>query len=133
MKAIGLFKELEPHGHPGLPSIHDALGRLDPEVKDQVVSYLQSGQGVDDTLCSSRDPLDPTKSFPGGPSLVSDGEFVWREDLQYFVERYAVALDDEFVARARGQSTSTTPLDYDAASHAYWYASRGVRPGDEEP
>jgi len=46
---------------------------------------------------SAVDPLDSEISIDGGPSLVSDGSWIWRLDLVYFVEKYGVELPSEFL------------------------------------
>ncbi|MEE1930954.1 hypothetical protein V1J52_22710 [Streptomyces sp. TRM 70351] len=37
----------------------------------------------------------------GGDSIVTDGEWVWRRDLGFYVRRYHVRLPEEFLNRVR--------------------------------
>ncbi|MCF2435152.1 hypothetical protein LV779_13180 [Streptomyces thinghirensis] len=49
------------------------------------------------------DVLDPDgPTLVGNGSLFTDGIWLWREDLSYYVARYHLALPREFVAHVRG-------------------------------
>ena len=97
MKVVGLFRELSRNANHSVASIHSESGRLEVSLVNAVLTYLRSGIPVLDFMEATIDPLDSTRSIPGGPSLVSDGEWVWRHDLPYFVERYRVGLPDKFI------------------------------------
>lgn len=43
---------------------------------------------------------------------MSDGYWVWRADLAYYVERYRVALDPVFIADVR----AGRPIDFQGSS-----------------
>lgn len=100
MRAIGLMRELQVDALSDLPSIHDLMGRLDPLLVEPVVEYLKNGEEVVDVMEYCPDPLDHTVGISGGSSLVTDGVYVWRYDLYYYVLRYRISLDDEFVQHA---------------------------------
>ena len=86
MKVVGLFRELDREMSPSLGSIHDLRGKLSPDAASLVKEYLQQGTPIFDVMGVSADPLDEKFVFSGGPSLLSDGFWVWRSDLYYFVE-----------------------------------------------
>ena len=110
-KALGLIDELEPEATANLPSLRSLQGRLPSEQVLPIVSYLKSGAIVCDAMEMCVDPFDRTKRIPGGSGLQSDGEWVWRQDLYYYVERYAVWLDPKFVSHALDDPPSSFSLD----------------------
>lgn len=98
MKALGFIAELE--GRAGLPLLAQTSNRLDPSVKPMVLEYLGHGTRVFDVMGTSPDPLNPAQVIDGGPSLVTDGEFVWRLDLANYVSAHNIELPADFIERA---------------------------------
>jgi hypothetical protein len=97
MNIVGLFRELYPPGLEALPSLRESSNGLsDKEVTDSL-AYLARGLAVFDVMQDVIDPLDPTSTIPGGSSLESDGRWIWRSDLKYFVRRYRVTLPPDFL------------------------------------
>lgn len=133
MKAIGIFRELGRGVDPSVQSIHSVVGLLDKGVAERVVQYLQSGVPVYDVMEATLDPLDNNVSVSGGPSLISDGTWVWREDLAYYVERYRLGLPREFLnyALERGKVDADDPgsiaARWEDAVAAYELAEKGDR------
>ena len=103
MKAIGVFKELSREISESALSIYDAKGQLTPSAAKKISGYLNSGIPIFDVMEGVVDPFDSSKIISGGSSLLSDGYWVWRLDLAYFVENYMVGLPDQFVANALKQ------------------------------
>ncbi|MXO58492.1 hypothetical protein GRI89_02880 [Altererythrobacter salegens] len=98
MKTIGLIAELEGRQpRKDLPLLKQASYKLDKDDVDAVIAYLNSGIDVIDIMGSSQDPLDKTKYIPGGYSIQSDGYWIWRADLTYFVSKYRIQLPDLFI------------------------------------
>jgi hypothetical protein len=52
------------------------------------------------------DKLGPGRQILGGDSLYTDGKWLWRGDLYFYVESHYVALPDEFVAYIRSHTYS---------------------------
>jgi hypothetical protein len=133
MKAIGVFRELGRGVDPSVQSIHSVVGLLDEGVAERVVQYLRSGVPVYDVMEATLDPLDNNVSVSGGPSLISDGTWVWREDLAYYVERYKLGLPREFLSSAleRGKVAADDPgsivARWEDAVAAYELAEKGDR------
>lgn len=90
MKALSLLAELSAAS--GNPSIRDLEGRLDPSQKSRVLDYLRLGTPILDVMGATPDPLRPGSFVSGGGSLLTDGFWVWRLDLQNYVEAYDLAL-----------------------------------------
>ncbi|ASN83348.1 hypothetical protein [Deinococcus ficus] len=101
MDVIGLFSELEP-GHPHLRSIRDFVGQLTEADQQLVLKYLDDNAGM--VMCwmgLTRDPLSPEGRRVYGPSVCSDGRWIWREDLRYFVGQYRIGLPEAFLEHVR--------------------------------
>jgi hypothetical protein len=117
MKAIGLIAELERGANLAhLKSIRELRHGLPASDVPKVCRYLDGGITAVDVMEATRDPLDESVSIPGGPSLVSDGQWVWRRDLSYYVERYAIALDPEFVRHALSSDAPARPTEDEVIS-----------------
>ena len=126
MKAIGVFDELVKSQKGSGGSLRVLAGGLTDEDARAAAVYLKSGVPVLDIMEMTRDPLHPDTKIPGGSSLMSDGHWVWRQDLAYFVERYRVQLPEEFlrhVRSARGGRVDESSVDigalWEAAMSAY--------------
>lgn len=97
MRVIGLFRELGTHIYQEIPSIKSMVGGLSEDDAGMVVNYLKRGVPVFDVMGATNDPLNKSVYISGGPSLVSDGFWIWRGDLIYFVEKYRINLPYEFL------------------------------------
>jgi hypothetical protein len=105
MKVVGVFRELGRGMSESLPSIFSALGLLPQDDVSTIVSFLESGITVFDVMEAVIDPIDQSTVISGGSSLITDGVWVWRYDLKYYVEKYRVELPQEFIdyVRASGK------------------------------
>ncbi|MTE11558.1 hypothetical protein [Nocardia aurantiaca] len=63
---------------------------------------MRAGTPIFDVAGDITDLLDPAKSIRSGPSLVSDGEWIWRVDSIHYLENYAVEIPAEFLEHVRG-------------------------------
>jgi hypothetical protein len=124
-KAVGMFSDLEPKAGPHLPGLADAMNGLDAADVPRVIAHLRAGVGVIDFMEMCVDPLDAAQAHPGGSSLMSDGRWVWRADLAYYVHRYRVALDPEFVRDVRSGRLIDFRGPSRQATSAYGRAVRG--------
>jgi hypothetical protein len=97
MKALGVFRELAAANIRQHESIFDAVGKLDRAHVSEIAAYLESGVILCAVMGVTVDPLNDSCTIGGGPSLLSDGVWIWRADLAYFVRKYRVALPMEFV------------------------------------
>lgn len=136
MTVIGLIRELEPTAQVSLPSLTELKGELPAELASTISEYLERGCPVLDVMEGSRDPLNPNHYISGGPSLVSDGKWVWRLDLAYFVKQYRIRLNPEFldyVSSGQGRFLSDSEIlaRSDEVQTAY-RAALGLRLADDE-
>ncbi|GAA3348357.1 hypothetical protein GCM10020358_66550 [Amorphoplanes nipponensis] len=68
---------------------------------DRVVAYLRAGHVLIDFMDVQDDVFDSSRQVLGGPTVLTDGEWLWRDDLAYYAGRHNVALPGEFLARIR--------------------------------
>lgn len=102
---------------------------------DRVAQYLMNGvrvvdadHGTDDVI-TGRIRKPASRFLLGGPTLVTDGAWVWRRDLVYYVTNYHVALDESFVARAREHDFTVPEVpDSRLAAIEAWVEREHVRP-----
>lgn len=86
---VGRFAEFG-HGSDA-PSVADAVGDLDPHDRQLALAYLENGVAVNAVPGFERDVLDDTDTGLS-PSLLTDGQRVWRRDLIHYVRKYSVGL-----------------------------------------
>lgn len=89
---LGRVKQEEPQ-----PSIHEhVLAAALPDA-DRVVDYLRAGHRLLDFMDISNDLFDSSRQVLGGPSVLTDGDWMWRDDLAYYVQRHRVTPPGEFL------------------------------------
>ncbi len=115
MRFVGRFRELEPQ-HKDAPLLTSQLGQANDEVVNQVTEHLNRGVSVFDVMEMVVDPIDGSSVIPGGSSLLTDGEWVWRQDLAYFVQKYRVGLPDDFLAHVAAHAGSRGANSVDVGS-----------------
>lgn len=97
MKVIGVFKELE-ESEAELESIHDFVNKLSKPERDLIAQYLKKSVLIMAYMGASLDPFATGRRFiSGGYSICSDGEWIWRYDLLYFVENHRIGLPRDFI------------------------------------
>ncbi|MCP1572307.1 hypothetical protein J2S30_000686 [Herbaspirillum rubrisubalbicans] len=99
MKVIGLFKEVIPGANQTAAGLTDIAGKLSKFEVISVLEYLKSGVAVFDVMGAERDPLNQSVVISGAASLLSDGYWIWRLDLAYYVEKYQIQLESDFLGQ----------------------------------
>ncbi|MFF0718248.1 MULTISPECIES: hypothetical protein [unclassified Micromonospora] len=102
MRTVGFFRELGPGAtdvYAG--SIEAHLGRQPLEDAPGVIDYLRHGHVLIDVMGAEVDVLGSGRHLVGGASVLTDGEWLWRDDLRFYVASYHLELPDEFLARIR--------------------------------
>ncbi|MFJ7157070.1 hypothetical protein ACIQUQ_19250 [Streptomyces sp. NPDC101118] len=97
---LGGYRELD-HGNPGGPSLRDAVRDRPGPDEAGLVRYLRAGAVLAAATSDVYDVLAPGHERIDGLRVLTDGAWCWYSDLAHYVERYHVALDEEFVRRAR--------------------------------
>ena len=123
-KSIGEYEELGALGD--VPRMADSVSYLSKEDRELVVRYLERGVAIAATPGREADVLDGAP-VDLTPSLLTDGEYVWRRDLIHYVRKYGVAVPDTFLAAVRSGALPPEVLDSDQASAlGAWLRSRGA-------
>ncbi|MET8662832.1 hypothetical protein ABZV87_00700 [Streptomyces tendae] len=103
VRAVGFFDELSPGwGFPTEGAIKDAVRSSADADEHRLVEYLRRGAGIWSEMGAQADVLDPEGPvLVSAGSLLTDGVWLWRDDLAYYVDRYHLALPGDFVACVR--------------------------------
>jgi hypothetical protein len=103
IRPVGFFSELSPGW--GLPldgSIKDVVNPTGEPDESKIIAYLRNGAGIWSEMSAGPDVLDPeAPDIPGIGSLYTDGTWLWRQDLAYYLGKYHVSLPAEFVTHVR--------------------------------
>jgi hypothetical protein len=99
-KRVGFFRELY-DDEPDLPSLREAIRPVAHPDAERIVAYLKAGVGLAGVGKYVDDILNPSARFAISLGLETDGVWLWRADLPYYVGTYHVELPDEFVTHMR--------------------------------
>jgi hypothetical protein len=77
----------------------------------RVVAYLEAGHILIDTMDIADDPFDPARQLMNGSTVLTDGDWLWRQDFAYFVRRHHVAVPDDFLALIRERDYAVPARD----------------------
>ena len=78
-----------------LPSIHELINKPIRE-KEKILEYMKKCRVDAVAPAIVRDVINPESRIPK-LFLMSDGTYGWRSDVIYYVEKYDMALPDEFL------------------------------------
>jgi hypothetical protein len=98
---VGAFSELWPRWRGvELPSIRDAVSDRPEPDEDELAEYLRGGQKLMVFMGVTEDLFGSGEQF-FGHNIMTDGSWVWRESMCFYVRRYHVRLPSEFVEAVR--------------------------------
>ncbi len=102
MKIADHFQELwSPSFEAPSGSVRDFLADSAYGDEQGITQYLLAGHDLFSIMGSSEDVLGSGQTVMGGDSIYSDGEWVWRGDLWFYVRTHHVTLPTEFLERIR--------------------------------
>jgi hypothetical protein len=112
---VGFFRELDPRGPDDVyvELLRAAVGDEPNYPTEDVAAYLDAGFPLFDVIEGTPDPLAPGQYVLGGPSLVSDGLWVWRLDLAHYVRRHGVRLPESLTSRMADAGYRVAPVPAD--------------------
>jgi hypothetical protein len=99
-KWVGFYRELY-DDETDAPSLRDAVRPTAHPDEPRIVAYLNAGVGLAGVGKYVGDVLNPGARFAVSPDLLTDGVWLWRADLPYYVATYHVELPGEFVVHMR--------------------------------
>ena len=100
MRVIGKFREI--YRNNTLPSINSAISKRNYD-KQRVLDYL---------IGAKKGSISPAilKDVISGEQIdiqiccYTDGIYAWRSDLIYYVEKYDIALDEQFIKHVNSKT-----------------------------
>ncbi|MFI1968173.1 hypothetical protein BLA24_20735 [Streptomyces cinnamoneus] len=113
MKILGLHQETWPSAPGAVGSIRDDVTDSPCPDEKEIASYLRGGHVLFASMGVVDDVLGSGESIVGGGSLFTDGEWVWRGDLWFYVTTYHLLLPDEFVNKARAAGFHVPAVEQD--------------------
>jgi hypothetical protein len=80
--------------------MRDFIGSRRTRSESDIVKYLRSGHMLVGVMEWLTDCIDGSSFVEGSgaASPLTDGTWIWRQDLAYYVEKYHISLADNFVA-----------------------------------
>ena len=110
----GFYKEMQ-LGEDSNPSMKEYINQK-IENKELICQYLKNGYVM--AACSDlvTDVIFPENGVIGSPDELTDGYWLWPGDLVYYVEKYNLKLDDDFIDYMRAHSwriPKDIVIDYD--------------------
>lgn len=110
LKEAGFFREFG-HDEPDSPSLNDGVGKLTDGDVQKIITYLYSGVPLIVTPGAANDVLSDDVISVGPPHIMTDGVWVWRRDLAYYVENYRVELPETFIEHMKKQRWKIGEID----------------------
>ncbi|GAB7061117.1 MULTISPECIES: hypothetical protein [Streptomyces] len=101
MKVLGFYSELWPSSPEATSSIRSFVAGAPQAHESEIASYLRSGHMLFASMGVVEDVLGSGENIMGGGSMFTDGEWVWRGDLWFYVSRHHVMLPDDFRAKVQ--------------------------------
>jgi hypothetical protein len=87
-------------------SIQDSLASDAYSDQEEITNYLRAGHEIITVMGSSQDVLSPGERILGGDSIYTDGDWLWRGDLWFYVRTHHVLLPDDFLTHIRSTGHS---------------------------
>lgn len=102
MRILGVCAELWPGvTTEPLPGLATLVGHEPPDDEERVVGYLRAGEEIFSAMGVVADLLGSSERVLGGDSIFTDGAWVWRGDLWFYVSRHHLRLPGEFLDSVR--------------------------------
>ncbi|WP_278264908.1 hypothetical protein [Nocardia sp. AG03] len=117
LRPLGYHREMFDGDRDDLPSIRDALGDAEHPERARLLAYLRAAPVVFDRMTAVPDLLAEDGWLPGGASLCSDGEWIWRAELVEYYARQPLTLPVEFVEHVR--ENGYRPAGFDLADPVF--------------
>lgn len=115
LKRQGFYKEM-PHGDKNDPSILQFIRDEGDLEESRICQYLKEGTVV--IACGGivKDIVNADNGIAGCPNMLTDGIWLWPGDLAYYVKRYHLKLNKDFIKSMRDNNwhiKDIPNIDYD--------------------
>jgi hypothetical protein len=116
LKEVGFFRETHPFLNRGnrrvLPSIRDSMRASASPAADDICGYLRAGRQFAYTSSIPFFASDEDRRAHGlGGFELTDGIWLWPDELHYYVRRFHLSLPQEFVADMGCQNWQVRDVD----------------------
>jgi hypothetical protein len=88
--------------NPEARSLRQCISRGDAALQGKVADYLDRARMLSVTTMPVYDVLSDEKTQIGRHGTRTDGVWIWRADLSFYVRTYNILLPSEFTDRAAG-------------------------------
>lgn len=103
LNTVGIYREMyKAKAH--LPSLRESQATQTLGDQQDILNYMRAATPVFDVLEDVVDIVDNTTMIPSGPSLLSDGQWIWRVDSIHYLGTYRLAFPEPFVQHVREQN-----------------------------
>ncbi|MFI7357299.1 hypothetical protein ACIBTP_25600 [Streptomyces avidinii] len=104
MKILGFCKELwSAKASESEESLRDLARESGEPDESALLEYLDGGYEILSFMGSVNDALGSDERILGGDNILTDGKWVWRGDLWFYVTTYHISLPDEFLQQVRSR------------------------------
>ncbi|MFJ3205892.1 hypothetical protein [Streptomyces sp. NPDC086989] len=105
MKILGLCEELwSAQSGAAKTNLRDLAREAGEDDEAALIGYLDGGYEILSFMGSVNDLLGSDERILGGDNILTDGEWMWRGDLWFYVDTYHVSLPDEFLQKVRSRN-----------------------------
>ncbi|MFD9270054.1 hypothetical protein ACFWB1_21130 [Streptomyces goshikiensis] len=102
MKILGFHREFWSGGSgPAYDNISDFVQDSAEPDEPEIIEYLDSGYEILSFMGSVKDVLGSGERILGGDNIFTDGEWVWRGDLSFYVMTYHLSIPIDFLEQIR--------------------------------
>jgi hypothetical protein len=100
-----MFIELDQARHPApAQSIADHISDEPLVDMKNVVAYLRHGYCLFGVMDSQTDVLNPAREYINGSSILTDGEWLWRQDYPYYVQYHNILVPADLLTTIRDRN-----------------------------
>jgi hypothetical protein len=99
MKVAGIWSGIQD----GVPQLSPHLEKDGAEDASEIIDFLEKGTLVLRSAGCSEDWLDAERKEVVPIGFRTDGEWIWADELAYYIKAYGVMPPNEFVAYIRAQ------------------------------
>lgn len=126
MRLARIFDTVDAQGYPVLDPTRDPL---DAAERRRVCDYLDNGGVVLRVGMLTGDRIDPARGDVVPVNVRTDGEWLWSDQLGYYVEHHGIAPEADLYDRIRGHAYQCPAVDRDTLMAASTELERIQRGG----
>ncbi|MEV0342796.1 hypothetical protein AB0H49_27595 [Nocardia sp. NPDC050713] len=116
MKIARLFDDIDPSG---TPIIESRRKITDSATKERILGFLRGGAVILAANGKSVDMIDATNGKVVPRVYKTDGAWIWTAAARYYLEKYDIAPEDEFLLYIASHGYQASTPDPDMRHQAY--------------